>query len=64
MQFESFFDAGVAQLVEQLICNQQVGGSTPFASSSVGDAGRGADDLSSPPWNLRTGGGVVKRTRL
>ncbi len=25
--------AGVAQLVEQLICNQQVGGSNPFASS-------------------------------
>ena len=28
-------NAGVAQLVEQLICNQQVGGSNPFASSSV-----------------------------
>ena len=27
-------DAGVAQLVEQLICNQQVGGSTPFTSST------------------------------
>ncbi len=27
--------AGVAQLVEQLICNQQVGGSSPFASSSL-----------------------------
>ena len=26
--------AGVAQLVEQLICNQQVGGSNPFASST------------------------------
>ena len=25
-------NAGVAQLVEQLICNQQVGGSSPFAS--------------------------------
>ena len=25
--------AGVAQLVEQLICNQQVAGSSPFASS-------------------------------
>ena len=25
--------AGVAQLVEQLICNQQAGGSSPFASS-------------------------------
>ena len=28
------FGAGVAQLVEQLICNQPVGGSTPFASSN------------------------------
>ena len=26
-------DAGVAQLAEQLICNQQVDGSIPFASS-------------------------------
>ncbi len=26
------FTAGVAQLAEQLICNQQVGGSNPFAS--------------------------------
>ena len=26
--------AGVAQLVEQLICNQQVGGSSPSTSSS------------------------------
>jgi hypothetical protein len=26
--------AGVAQLVEQLICNQRVGGSSPFASSN------------------------------
>ena len=26
-------DAGVAQLVEQLICNQQVGGSSPSTSS-------------------------------
>ena len=27
-------DAGVAQLVEQLICNQQVGGSSPSTSSN------------------------------
>ena len=27
------YSAGVAQLVEQLICNQPVGGSIPFASS-------------------------------
>ena len=26
-------NAGVAQLVEQLICNQQVGGSSPSTSS-------------------------------
>ena len=26
-------NAGVAQLVEQLICNQQVRGSSPFTSS-------------------------------
>ena len=30
--------AGVAQLAEQLICNQQVGGSNPFASSKAGAA--------------------------
>lgn len=28
------FFAGIAQLVEQLICNQQVAGSSPVASSS------------------------------
>ena len=27
------YDAGVAQLVEQLICNQQVAGSSPITSS-------------------------------
>ena len=27
--------AGVAQLVEHLICNQRVGGSNPFASSTL-----------------------------
>jgi hypothetical protein len=32
--------AGVAQLVEHLICNQRVGGSSPFASSSP-NPGRG-----------------------
>ena len=35
------FWAGVAQLVEHLICNQTVGGSSPFASSNyAGRAGR------------------------
>src|SRR3989338_9404797 len=33
-------EAGVAQLVEQLTCNQQVGGSIPFASSR--DRGKGS----------------------
>ena len=28
-------NAGVAQLVEQLICNQQVGGSSPSTSSTL-----------------------------
>ena len=35
--------AGVAQLVEQLICNQPVGGSNPFASPTF--RGRGLPDL-------------------
>ena len=32
--FPADFYAGVAQLVEHLICNQTVGGSNPFASST------------------------------
>ncbi len=32
-----FVAAGVAQLVEHLICNQRVGGSSPFASSTAGE---------------------------
>ena len=36
--------AGVAQLVEQLICNQPVGGSSPFASSA-GDDRAGEDSV-------------------
>jgi hypothetical protein len=32
--------AGVAQLVEHLICNQRVRGSNPFASSSIGSGRR------------------------
>ena len=46
-------NAGVAQLVEQLTCNQQVGGSNPFASSvasiwadaGVGEPGRTVNPL-------------------
>ena len=30
---QTFLNAGVAQLVEQLICNHQVGGSSPFTGS-------------------------------
>ena len=37
--FNSIF-AGVAQLAEQLICNQQVAGSSPFASSIFINMGR------------------------
>src|ERR1700682_355327 len=33
--------AGVAQLVEHLICNQRVGGSNPFASSRIGSGTQG-----------------------
>ena|SRR5205814_2982156 len=45
-----FAAAGVAQLVEHLICNQRVGGSNPFASSSLGGpegtkAGEGRNSL-------------------
>ncbi len=32
--------AGVAQLVEQLICNQQVGGSSPSTSSTLSKLGK------------------------
>jgi hypothetical protein len=35
-----WFRAGVAQLVEHLICNQAVGGSNPFASSRFSGAAR------------------------
>ena len=31
----NFLDAGVAQLVEQLICNQSVVGSNPIAGSII-----------------------------
>ena len=34
VRFAVKFLAGVAQLVEHLICNQRVGGSNPFASST------------------------------
>ena len=34
LDYHYWLGAGVAQLVEQLICNQPVGGSTPFTSSN------------------------------
>ena len=37
--------AGVAQLVEQLICNQQVGGSSPSTSSKIDFAAKAAKFL-------------------
>ena len=36
-------NAGVAQLVEQLICNQQVGGSSPSTSSKLAQARHGLE---------------------
>ncbi len=35
---QAVFWAGVAQLVEHLICNQRVGGSNPFVSSNFKSA--------------------------
>jgi hypothetical protein len=37
----SLVNAGIAQLVEQLICNQQVVGSNPSAGSSLLSDGNG-----------------------
>ena len=41
-------NAGVAQLVEQLICNQQVGGSSPSTSSTATDCGNSYGGI--PEW--------------
>jgi hypothetical protein len=38
-------DAGVAQLVEHLICNQRVGGSIPSASSTKNRQGSEAEQI-------------------
>ncbi len=35
VSLKNWDNAGIAQLVEQLICNQQVAGSSPVASSSL-----------------------------
>ncbi len=42
-------DAGIAQLVEQLICNQQVGGSSPSTSSNPRPPMPRPPQLSKPP---------------
>jgi hypothetical protein len=42
------FYAGVAQLVEHLICNQRVGGSNPFASSTHSGARAAPDKIIGP----------------
>ena len=39
-------NAGVAQLAEQLICNQQVKGSSPFTSSFEGEPSKEFDSHS------------------
>ena len=50
-----YFIAGVAQLVEQLICNQQVAGSSPIASSK---------QVWRRDGEKRAGSEAVKRNRL
>ena len=49
--------AGVAQLVEQLICNQQVTGSSPVASTTVPDGSRWKSETlgGMPEWPKGTG---------
>ena len=53
--------AGVAQLVEQLICNQQVAGSNPIASSSNAKQSSSAGKKAR---QVRVGSEAVKRIRL
>ncbi len=57
MSLPNLEDAGVAQLVEQLTCNQQVGGSIPFASSMMVTAEEGQRRLTARPW----GAGPARR---
>ena len=47
-RFSGSFLAGVAQLVEHLICNQRVGGSNPFASSTHTGARAAPDSKTGP----------------
>ncbi len=76
--FDRLLQAGVAQLAEQLICNQQVAGSSPIASSSSGEASIGnakanveidwhkdqrATHRSDPSQSGRTGGTKVTANR-
>jgi hypothetical protein len=77
--FDRLLQAGVAQLAEQLICNQQVAGSSPIASSSSGEASIGnakanveidwhedqrATRRSDPSQSGRTGGTKVTANRI
>jgi hypothetical protein len=53
--------AGVAQLVEHLICNQRVGGSNPFASSRYGTKNGFWNKKFSPAyWGLVSAGPVLR----
>jgi hypothetical protein len=55
--FEPLGRAGVAQLVEHLICNQRVGGSNPFASSTLkGSFGTERQWKFEPAWEVLTPG--------
>ena len=58
--------AGVAQSVEQLICNQQVGGSNPFASSKDEWIRKVRVGKQRTPKNTHSwrGSEAVKRSRL
>jgi hypothetical protein len=56
--YNVFRRAGVAQLVEQLICNQQVGGSSPSTSSNAGSS---IADLYQSLWEISR---VAKGGRL
>ena len=60
--------AGVAQLVEQLICNQRVGGSNPLAGSVFKVKSKVFENflilLSGLSIGFRANGRVVKGSRL
>ena len=53
--------AGVAQLVEHLICNQRVGGSNPFASSTYSNRSKDRETASLKRMEFTGGGCLFKR---